>query len=420
MTRGIKVRLIAFVILSAIGIVYVAGNYLGLVDRILGRGYTVHATLPESGGLFEGSEVTYRGVKIGRVSKMEVSTDGAKLDLDLKEGTKLPTDAQMFVHNLSAVGEQYLDFEPASADGPYASEGHTFRGDASSLPVAEDDLLVDLDALVNSVDKENLGTVVAELGNLFRDTGHSMQRLLDSGTILIDEATAHTDETIALLHSARDVLATQRRNGDNIRAFSKNLNLLTQALAGSDGALRDVLTDAPPAVREVDGLLQELAPSLPVLLSNMVSATQVVVAHLPGVETLLVNFPLAIAAGFTGTPGDGWGHVNLQLDQTVMPCTGAGSGYKPASEWRSGHDLTDGPPAYPAQCLKGAPFNQRGSKYSPTAANSVTGVRRVAPASALDARVAGPAYAGTSSLRPPTGQQGTGLQWLLSAPLAGR
>src|SRR5690606_38944337 len=76
MTRAIKVRLIAFVILSAIGIVYVAGNYLGLVDRILGRGYTVHATLPESGGLFEGSEVTYRGVKIGRVSKMEVSTDG--------------------------------------------------------------------------------------------------------------------------------------------------------------------------------------------------------------------------------------------------------------------------------------------------------------------------------------------------------
>ena len=47
--------------LSAVGIVYMAGTYLGLVDRVLGRGITVHATLPTSGGLFEGSEVTYRG-----------------------------------------------------------------------------------------------------------------------------------------------------------------------------------------------------------------------------------------------------------------------------------------------------------------------------------------------------------------------
>src|SRR5690606_4611693 len=61
MTRGVRTRLVLFVILSAVGIVYVTGNYLGLVDRVLGRGFTVHATLPDSGGLYEGSSVTYRG-----------------------------------------------------------------------------------------------------------------------------------------------------------------------------------------------------------------------------------------------------------------------------------------------------------------------------------------------------------------------
>jgi phospholipid/cholesterol/gamma-HCH transport system substrate-binding protein len=38
--------------------------------------------------------------------------------------------------------------------------------------------------------------------------------------------------------------------------------------------------------------------------------------HLAGLEQLLVVFPRVIAAGFTGTPGDGYGHVNLQLDQS--------------------------------------------------------------------------------------------------------
>ena len=58
MTRGIKIRLLAFLLLSAVGVVYVAGSFLGLTDRLLGRGMTIHATLPTSGGLFTGSEVT--------------------------------------------------------------------------------------------------------------------------------------------------------------------------------------------------------------------------------------------------------------------------------------------------------------------------------------------------------------------------
>ena len=118
MTRGIKVRLIAFAVLSAVGIVYVTASYLGFVDRVLGRGLTVTATLPSSGGLFEGSEVTYRGVKVGKVAAMRTSRDGVELELALEEGTRVPADSPMFVHNLSAVGEQYLDFEPADDEAP--------------------------------------------------------------------------------------------------------------------------------------------------------------------------------------------------------------------------------------------------------------------------------------------------------------
>src|SRR5687767_14544234 len=108
MTRGVRIRLVAFVILSAVGIVYIAAAYLGLVDKALGRGFTVHATLPTSGGLFEGSEVTYRGVKVGKVSDMQATAEGVRLDLALEEGTEIPLGSPMYVHNLSAVGEQYL------------------------------------------------------------------------------------------------------------------------------------------------------------------------------------------------------------------------------------------------------------------------------------------------------------------------
>ena len=147
MRRGIKVRLVAFVLLSAVSLLYVGGSYLGVVDRVLGRGLTITAELPGSGGLFEGSEVTYRGVKIGEVARMEPTREGLVATLELEEGTRLPLDSPMFVHNLSAVGEQYLDFEPASDEGPYAEEGDVMTGTAESLPVDEGDLLVELDKM---------------------------------------------------------------------------------------------------------------------------------------------------------------------------------------------------------------------------------------------------------------------------------
>lgn len=369
MTRGVKIRLLCFCVLSAVGIVYVTANYLGLVDKLLGRGYTVHATLPDSGGLFVGSEVTYRGHKIGKVSEMDVTPGGLTLDMAIQEGVEIPEGAAIYVHNLSAVGEQYLDIQPESGEGPYAEEGYTFHGSAESMPVSEDELLVELDAFVSSVDKANLGIVIGELGTMFHDTGEPLQRLLDGGGTFVDAASRNTAATIKLLKRGRTVLETQQGQGKNIRSFSRNLSLLTDSLRESDRDIEKILQVTPSAVKEIDALLKDIEPTLPVLLANLISTNQVVVSHLDGLETLLVAFPVAVASGFTGTPGDGWGHVNIQLAQTPGPCRGAG--YIPADQWRQGNDLTD-TGVFPARCEDPNGSVQRGSLYSPghDAANS--------------------------------------------------
>lgn len=361
MTRGVRIRLMAFVALSAVGIVYIAASYLGIVDRVTGRGLDVTATLPASGGLFEGSEVTYRGVKIGKVQTMTPTADGIELRLALEEDTELPTDARMYVHNLSAVGEQYLDFQPTDEEGPYAKDGTVYRGDADALPTDEGELLVDLDAFVGSVDGEDLSVTIAELGDLFEGTGGDLQRLLDNGSTFIAEASEHTDETIRLLDSGLTVLRTQSGQRENIRSFAGDLATLTQALRQSDGDLRTVLSETPGAASEMRVLLEDLEPTLPVLLSDLSTTGQVILSHIAGVEQLLVTYPPLIAAGPTGSTADGYGHVNLQFDYSVPPCT---NGYLPPSEWRSTQDLTDGP-IYPAECNSGAPYSMRGAKSAP-------------------------------------------------------
>jgi phospholipid/cholesterol/gamma-HCH transport system substrate-binding protein len=414
MTAGVKVRLMAFLVLSAVGVVYIAASYLGLVDKVLDKGVDIHATLPRSAGLFVGSEVTYRGLKVGKVEGMRVTDDGVRLDLALEEGTRIPVDSPMYVHNLSAVGEQYLDFEPVDDTGPFAEDGDTIKGGPQSLPVDEDDLLVQLDELVGSVDRRDLRTVVAELGTMFHDTGRPLQRLVDNGDLFVREAQAHQDETVALLDHGLTVLRTQAREGDDIRAFSEDLADLTGALATSDRDLRTVLTDGGAAAREMDGLLRDLEPTLPVALANLVTVNQVVTPRLTAVEQLLVTFPRMISSGFTGTPGDGYGHINLQLAGEPQPCR---KGYLDPDRWRRGNDLTDGPIYTKAHCASGAPYNMRGSKYAPEF-GSPGASARVAPGGGATSRLDAAVVSGRGGQQAVFGDDS--WKWLLVGPVKSR
>ena len=368
MSRGVRVRLIAFIVLSAVGIVYVAGSFLGITDKLLGRGLHLEATLPTSGGLFNGSEVTYRGLKVGTVSAMDVTRSGLLVHMTLKDGTKIPLDTKMHVHNLSAVGEQYLDFEPPDNNPPYAKSGDVIKGDQSSLPTSEEVLLTQMNSLVQSVDRKKLSTVIGEAGTMFHNTANPLQRMVDSGSQLVNTASANSDATIGLLETGRRVLQTQSNHERDIRTFARNLADLTGTLRTSDKDIRTILQGGPPAVREVDALLKGIEPTLPVFLSNLVTTNQVLTANLPALEQMLVLFPHVIAAGFTGTPGDGYGHINLQFNNSVPACT---KGYKPPSQWRPATDTSDGP-IYPAQCRSGPPLDMRGYNHAPKSGSAAS------------------------------------------------
>ena len=363
MRRGIKVRLIAFAILSSLGVLYIGASYLGFVDQALGRGYTVHVLLPESGGLYKGSEVTYRGVKIGTVSRMDVKGDGLKVDVALEEGTRVPADSPVYVHNLSVVGEQYVSFEPGSKKGPVLRDGDTVRGTKDSLPLGEDVLLQDLNSFVSSLDAGDLNTVVGELGTMFRDNANPLRSMVDSMQAFVETAAANESATVDLLDNAKTVLRTQQDNAGNIRSFANDLADVTGTLADSDANVRRVLDRAGPAADEVTSLVNTLRKTLPPLLLHVVNVTEVLDARLPALEQLLVTFPRLISAGPSAlTPGDQkFGRVNLNLNQDPPACT---KGYLPPGQWKPTSE-EDFVPYYPAECKSGEPVNMRGMKYAP-------------------------------------------------------
>src|SRR5688500_1875497 len=105
------------------------GVYLQ-APTLLGIGrMTVTLQLPATGGLYQFSNVTYRGVQIGKVTDVQPTRDGAVATLSLDTSPKIPADLHAAVLSVSAVGEQYVDLQPDDEAGPYLHDG-------SVIPVA--------------------------------------------------------------------------------------------------------------------------------------------------------------------------------------------------------------------------------------------------------------------------------------------
>ena len=197
--RGVKVQLAVFLLITVVGISFVSARYIGLGDLFLGSGYVVTVDLPESGGIFENAEVTYRGVAVGRVDRLRLADNGVHVDLRLERGVTVPRDTDAVVENRSAVGEQYVDLQPRSQGGPFLADGDRIASDRTRTPLHTETLLLNLDRLVNSVDRRDLVVVIDELGRAFSGTGPDLQRLLDSGDALTRAAVDALPETIRLI-----------------------------------------------------------------------------------------------------------------------------------------------------------------------------------------------------------------------------
>jgi phospholipid/cholesterol/gamma-HCH transport system substrate-binding protein len=377
----------AFVAISLLGISYVSSRYVGLTTSLFGNhGCTVNVDYPDSGGIFTGAEVTYRGVGVGRVGRLELLDNGVRVELHLADCARpaVPkTGTLAYVADRSAVGEQYVNLVPKTDRGPYLRGGDTLSMTAAQLPVPTQVLLTNLDLLVRSVDTKNLSTAIDELAKAFNDRGPDLSRLLDAGDELLTTAQQRLPQTIALINSGKTVLQTQLDEGPAIRSWTHDLSLLSAQLRASDPDVRNLLDAGPADLATVGALVTNNRDDLGVTLANLATMGQILVRHKAGIEQVLELYPLTVAGGFSVVPGDGTAHFGLVLNlNDPQPCE---QGYGGTVKRQPG-DTTPAPINAAAQCTlpRGNPSTVRG-------AQNVPGGDRV------DASASGTAYPRTAS-----------------------
>jgi phospholipid/cholesterol/gamma-HCH transport system substrate-binding protein len=383
--RSVIVKVVIFAIVTVLGVTYTAVRYVRVGSGLLRTTTTVYVDLEDAGGIFPNAEVTYRGVPVGRVGTITLTDnhDGVTMALLIDRARNIPNDVDIVIANGSAIGEQYVDLQPHRAAGPYLKTGDTIPRDRTTQPVSTAKLLLGLDKLVNSVPKDDLNTVITELGLAFAETGPDLQRIIDASHALLTAAQANLPQTVRLLEDSRTVLDTQRVEGSAIAAFSRNLASLTKQLRVSDSDLRGVLDNGVPAALQLSGLVEDVSATLPVLLGNLVHVGQVAAVHVNDLKQVLILYPYLVAASFTVFPGDGTVRFGVPMNQTGIPpaCT---VGYPDPSTFQRPPEDTKTRAPYPfnsyCKALPTGPEAIRGTRNAPANRANRTSSNDVMPA----------------------------------------
>ena len=377
-TRKVKLQLLAFAVVGTVALLIVAISYLA-VPGMLGIGkYTVTLNLAASGGLYQNSNVTYRGVTVGRVESVRLTPDGVTASLVIDDSARIPKNLTATVRSASAIGEQYVDFGVPEGDTDTGGGTESVLTSAETLrdgSVITGEITVPIsgvidraDSMLAQIEDGNLRTVVTEAFAAFDGRTDDLQRFIDSLTLFLGEANKNSDAIVTLIDSARPVLASQDNTRGEIASWTRDLTAVTDRLRANKPELVGILDKAPVTTDKGRQLFESLKPTLPLLIDNLSVTAKTLAVYHANLNQIVVIYPRLIAGLVTAMNSeDSTKGANVDFVasfQDPPPCT---VGFYPLEKRRSPADQTvkDYPSGMLCRVAHDSPLAVRGSRNYP-------------------------------------------------------
>lgn len=170
-------------------------------------GYQVNATFRNAQELKSGDLVKMAGVEIGRVEKIELAGNRAKVTAKINGKYEVKTDATATIKFTGLMGQNFMSVDGGSQEAPALTQGGTLqtyeRPDLSSLMVKLENVASGVEGLTKSFSPENFSTLLgpitdfmsqnqtnltAMIGNMRTVSGQIAQGQGTVGKIIMDDS----------------------------------------------------------------------------------------------------------------------------------------------------------------------------------------------------------------------------------------
>lgn len=311
------VSALALATTALFGATYLVFGALGVDPTAATIAVRVHLT--ESGGLLPGQDVTLRGVPIGKVAAVDFTADGVVALARLDAEVAVPDDGTVEVTSLSTAGEQFLNFRPLRAGGPYLSDGAEITRERTSVPTPLWRMLGTLDSTLAQVDPARLTAILDELGS-GPGGPRKLADILDGGVFLVSTLDAVLPQTVSLIHDSKTVLSTIGAGAPALDRFAADLSTSLRGVEAKAGGYTELLRTVPGTLSAVDTVVADNSTAVVALLANLSTVAAMTTTRVPALQEFF--FPTQRAGSTLDAlvtvihDGGFWGLVSLYPRRT--------------------------------------------------------------------------------------------------------
>jgi phospholipid/cholesterol/gamma-HCH transport system substrate-binding protein len=232
---------------------------------LLAGGRTHSAALSEAGGLKEGDDVRVAGVKVGKVTAVDLEGSHVRVDFRVGGSTELGSETSASVRIKTILGQKFLMLEPA---GPGELD--------QQIPVSRTtpaydvvEAFSDLATTAEDIDTDQLAGALDTIADTFRDSPEEVRAAVDGLGRLSRTIASRDDELARLLDHAEGVTGVlAERNGELVTLLADG-DLLLQELERRRDDIHTLLVSTVTLSQQLTGLVRDNREAIRPALQNL-------------------------------------------------------------------------------------------------------------------------------------------------------
>ncbi len=234
---------------------------------LIGGGDTYHAAFSESGGLKPNDEVRIAGVRVGKVTGVELKGNQVIATFKVDTPSKFGTETAAAIKVKTLLGAMFISLEPAGSG--QLKEDSTIPVSRTKSPYNVVQAFSGLADRAEKIDTDRLAESINTIADLTKDTPVAFQSTLRGLSRLSETVASRNDQINELLGNLDTVSGVLADRDEDIIALMKDSDVLMRALVARRAAVHQLLVSTSRFSSELTLLVQQTRADLKPALSNL-------------------------------------------------------------------------------------------------------------------------------------------------------
>ncbi|MHB8273437.1 MAG: MCE family protein [Dermatophilaceae bacterium] len=244
---------------------------------LIGSGDSYRAAFTEAGGIRKDDDVRIAGVKVGKVTGIELEGSHVRVDFLVTGDAAFGPQTGASIRMKTLLGQKYVALQPKGAGQMPPDSEIPLGRTVSSYDIV--DAFSDLTTTTERIDTGQLAQSLDVMATEFRDSPAHVKSALSGLSRLSKTIASRVEELRTLLARANSVSATVASRNDTTAKLIQDADLLLVELQARREAIHTLFTNTSELAIQLTGLVRDNRAALKPALDQLTKVLAVLTKH---------------------------------------------------------------------------------------------------------------------------------------------